>query len=134
MATLIETSLWINFTRARSPQTIKRYIAPYILHPDAHLAEPIVFEMLRHATAAEAKQLMKQFQTLPMLATPPILWMQAAELGQECRRKNFTVSSLDLLIAAIALHHHAEIVTFDGDFQTIAGVSNLQVKLLRRPT
>ena len=87
MVTLIDTSLWIDFTRARSPQTLKLFIAPYILHPDAHLAEPIAFEILRHATAAEARQLTQQFQTLPMLATPPDLWTRAALLGQTCRRK-----------------------------------------------
>ena len=133
MPTLIDTSLWIDFTRTRSPRTIKRFVAPYILHPDAHLAEPIAFEILRHATAAEAKQLTQQFQTLPMLATPPLLWTQATQLGQACRRKNITVGSLDLLIATIALHHGAEVVTFDGDYQAIAGVSKLQVKLLQRP-
>jgi predicted nucleic acid-binding protein len=133
MPTLIDTSLWIDFTRARSPRTIKRFVAPYILHPDAHLAEPITFEILRHATAAETKQLTQQFQTLPMLATPLRLWGQATELGQACRRKNITAGSLDLLIAAIALHHGAEVVTFDADYQKIANVSNLQVKLLQRP-
>ena len=134
MPTLIDTSLWIDFTRTRSPRTLKRFIAPFILDPDAHLAEPIAFEVLRHATPAEAKQLTQQFQTLPMLATPILLWSQATELGQACRQKNITVPSLDLLIAAIALHHGAEVVTFDDDFQKIAGVSKLRVKLLKRPT
>ena len=134
MPTLIDTSLWIDFTRTRSPRTLKRFIAPFILDPDAHLAEPITFEILRHATPAEAKQLTQQFQTLPTLATPSLLWSQAADLGQACRQKNITVRSLDLLIATIALHHSAEVVTFDDDFQKIAGVSNLQVKLLKRPT
>lgn len=134
MATLIDTSLWIDFTRARSPKTLKRFIAPYILDPEAHLAEPIIFEVLRHATAAEAKQLNQQFATLPLLETPPLLWPQAVELGQACRRKNFTVGSLDLLIATIAIHHGVEIVTFDDDFQSIAAISSLRFKLLQRPS
>jgi predicted nucleic acid-binding protein len=133
MAALIDTSLWIDFTRARSPQTLKRFIAPFLLDPEAHLAEPVTFEILRHATPAENKLLIQQFQTLPMLATPPDLWTRAATLGQACRRKNLVVGSLDLLIATIALHHGAEIVTFDDDFQRIAGVSNLRVKLIKRP-
>ena len=134
MPTLIDTSLWVDFTRTRSPRTIKRFIAPFILHPDAHVAEPITFEILRHATAAEAKQLSQQFQMLPLLATPPLLWTEAVGLGQACRQKNISVHSLDLLIATIALHHGAEVVTFDDDFQRIAGVSKLQVKVLKRPT
>ncbi len=129
MPTLIDTSLWIDFTRARSPRKLKQFIAPFILDPDAHLAEPIIFEILRHATPAEAKQLTQQFQTLPLLATPPLLWTQAADLGQACRQKNITVNSLDLLIAAVAIHDGAEVVTFDDDFRKIAGVS----KVLKRP-
>jgi predicted nucleic acid-binding protein len=133
MPTLIDTSLWIDFTRPRSPRALKRFIAPFILHPDAHVAEPITFELLRHATAAEAKQLAAQFQTMRMLSTPSLLWSEAADLGQACRQKNIAVNSLDLLIATIAIHHGAEVVTFDDDFQKIASVSNLQVKLLKRP-
>lgn len=133
MASVIDTSLWIDFTRARSPKSIKRFIAPFILDPDAHLAQPVTFEILRHATSAESRQLSQQFATLPVLPTPPSLWTLAADLGQACRRKNVTVGSLDLLIATIALHHDAEVVTFDGDYERIAGVSGLRVKLLRRP-
>jgi len=133
MPTLIDTSLWVDFTRARSPRTLKRFIVPYILDPDAHLAEPIAFEMLRHATATEAAQLTQQFQTMPLLATPQGLWTEAAKLGQACRQKNLAVSSLDLLIATIALHHAAEVVTFDDDIRRIASVSKLQVKFLKRP-
>jgi predicted nucleic acid-binding protein len=133
MAALIDTSLWIDFTRARSPRTLKRFIAPFILDPEAHVAEPVAFEILRHATATEAKQLTRQFATLPMLPTPEDLWAQAAQIGQACRRKNIEVGSLDLLIATVALHHGAEVVTFDDDFPKIATVSSLQVKLLKRP-
>lgn len=133
MPTLIDTSLWVDFTRTRSSRTIKQFIAPFILDPDAHLAEPIVFEILRHATPAEARQLTQQFATLPVLPTPPQLWMEAVKLGQACRQKNLTVGSLDLLIATVALHHGAELISFDEDFQKIASISNLHVKLLKRP-
>ncbi len=133
MPTLIDTSLWIDFTRLRSPRVLKQFIAPYILDPEAHLAEPITFEVLRHATSAEARQLAQQFQLMPTLATPAQLWSLAADLGQASRQKSISVHSLDLLIATVAIHHGVEVITFDGDFQKIASVSKLQVKLLKRP-
>ena len=43
------------------------------------------------------------------------------------------MASLDLLVAAVALHHKAIVVTFDGDFEAIAAISELQVQRLRRP-
>ena len=50
MAALVDASLWIDFTRVRSPRSLKQFIAPYILAADACLAEPVVYEVMRHAT------------------------------------------------------------------------------------
>lgn len=134
MATLIDTSLWIDFTRARSPRSLKQFIAPYILHPDTKLAEPVVFEILRHATPEESRPLKQQFSTYAVFATPRDLWTQATEMGQVCRQQGFTAGSMDLLIASLAFYHNAEIITFDDDFVTIAKMTGIRVNLLRRPS
>ena len=134
MASIIDGSLWIDFTRARSPVALKKFIAPFILSPEAALAEPVAFEVLRHAIGAEISALQLQFQTMPLLPTPDDLWTAAAILGQACRKKGINAGSLDLLIAQVAIHHDAELITFDVDFQAIAGVSKLRVKLLQRST
>jgi predicted nucleic acid-binding protein len=133
MTTLIDTSLWIDFTRSRSPGSLKQFIAPYILHPEAHIAEPITFEILRHATPKERTPLIRQFQTFPSLATPPDLWTRATALGQLCRDKGQTHGALDLLIASVAQAHNAAIITFDEHFQSLSTITTLRVKLLRRP-
>ncbi len=134
MPLLIDTSLWIDFTRAKSPLPLKQFIKPHILHPEAHLAEPVTFEVLRYATPEENRLLTRQFQTFPVLTTPADLWKRAAELGQSCRKHGLNMGSIDLLIAAVALHHQATLVTFDDDFDLIASVSPLDVKLLSRPS
>jgi predicted nucleic acid-binding protein len=72
-------------------------------------------------------------RTLPLLPTPANVWQQAIELGQACRRIGRTVLSLDLLVAAVALHHNAELVSFDADFDAIASVSALRLNRLTRP-
>ncbi len=133
MARLIDTSLWIDLTRARSPRALKSFIAPHVNDPAACLAEPIVFELLRSATDREAEQLTRQFENMPLLATPDDLWSRGVELGRACRRAGLTAGSLDLLIAAVALYHGAELVTFDAAFQKIGDVSGLRADLLDRP-
>jgi hypothetical protein len=133
MTLLLDTSLWIDFTRTRSPVALKQCIAPYVLYPAAHLAEPVRFEVLRTARPEEARLLEAQFDTLPMLPTPADLWQQAINFGQACRQIGRTVLSLDLLIAAIAVHHNAELVSFDADFEVIASVSALRLNRLTRP-
>jgi len=133
MTLLLDTSLWIDFTRTRGPVALKQCIAPYVLDPAAHLAEPVRFEVLRAARPQEARLLEAQFDTVPMLPTPADLWQQAINLGQACRQIGRTVLSLDLLIAAVALHHNAKLVSFDADFETIASVSALRLNRLTRP-
>jgi predicted nucleic acid-binding protein len=134
MVTLPDTSLWVDFTRAKSPRRLKQFIAPYLLHPTAHLAEPIVFEILRHATPQEVGPLTRQFETLPVLSTPVDLWARATTLGQTCRRQGHTAGAMDLLIAVVALAHEATIVTLDADLDRIGVLAGLQVELLTRPT
>ncbi len=133
MSLLLDTSLWIDFTRARSPATLKQFIAPFVLDPAAHLAEPVRFELLRSARPDETRQLEAQFATLPMLPTPPDLWQRAIDLGQACRQIGRTVLSLDLQVAAVALHHNAVLVSFDTDVEAIAAVSELRLQRLERP-
>ncbi|MES2982677.1 MAG: PIN domain-containing protein [Verrucomicrobiota bacterium] len=130
MARLIETSLWIDFTRANTPTTKKLAIQPWILDPEACLCEPVAFEVLRHATPKERKNIEAQFATLPLLATPPQLWRDAARLGQRCRDKGLNAGSLDLIIAALAIHHNAELITSDADYAAIAKFSDLRIQLL----
>ena len=133
MARLIETSLWVDFTRTKTPPELKAEIQRCILDPEACLCEPIAFEVLRHATAKERPMIEAQFATLPLLPTPTHLWHHAARLGQACRDQGFTAGSLDLVIAALALHHDAELVTFDSDYASIRRASPLRVTLLTRP-
>ena len=133
MAALIDSSLWIDFIRSRSPRALKEFIAPYVLAPDAAVAEPIVFEVLRHALDDEIPAVSAQLNAMPMLQTPEDLWTRAAVLGQRCRKKGITAGSIDLLIVTVAIHHDAELVTFDVDFQVIAKACDLRIKLLQRP-
>jgi predicted nucleic acid-binding protein len=134
MPALIDSSLWIDFTRARSPRPLKQFIATHILSPHAVLAEPIAYEVLRFATDEETRLLRAQFRLMPLLPTPDDLWDRAATLGQHCRKTGISPGSLDLLIAQVAIHHDAELITFDADFEAIAKASDLRVKLLHWPT
>jgi predicted nucleic acid-binding protein len=97
--------------------------------------QPIAFEVLRYATAEEKRFFDAQFRTmvLLLLPSPATLWIEAAILGQRCREHGLTPGSLDLLIATVAMHHGADLLTFDSDFEQIARVSSLQVTHLRRP-
>jgi predicted nucleic acid-binding protein len=133
VALLLDANLWIGLIRVKSPLRLKELIAPSVADPRACLAEPIVFEVLRGATDVEARRLAEYFETLPILANPAALWSDGVELGRQCMQKGISPGSIDLLISVIALHHAAELVTFDEGFSQIAKVSDLQIKLLKYP-
>jgi len=132
MARLIESSLWVDFTRRRTPPELKARIHPWILDPLAVVCEPVMFEVLWHATPDERPKILAQFATMPVLPPPPRFWGVATHLGQTCRDNGLTPGSMDLLIATIAIQHDAELVTFDTDFAHIAKVTPLKVRLLHR--
>ena len=98
------------------------------------LAEPVIFEVLRYATDVELPQLRQQFSLLPTVSTPANLWDHAADLGRSCRKQGVTAGAMDLLIASVAVIYGLELLTFDADFQNIASLSSLQLKVLARPT
>jgi len=113
---------------------VRSQIRTIISDPHVSLSEPIVFEVLRHASEHEAARMRRVFAELPVLSTPLNLWSLAIELGQRCRRAGIVAGPLDLLIATVAIHHEAELVTFDWGFQRIASVSALRVNVIERPT
>ena len=89
--------------------------------------------MLRFATPPEVQILNQFFSTIHVLSTPADIWSKAAIIGQACKANGFTIQSLDLIIAAIAIHYQAVVVTFDADYAQIAKVTQLQVNVLIRP-
>lgn len=48
--------------------------------------------------------------------------LTAARLGGECLKRGAQVGSMDLVIAATALHHRCAVLTRDPDFGRIPGV------------
>jgi predicted nucleic acid-binding protein len=69
------------------------------------------------------------------LLTFPILslngaesYIAAAELYRKCRKKGLTIrSTVDLLIAQIALEHHTALLHNDRDFDALAQVCDLKM-------
>jgi predicted nucleic acid-binding protein len=56
--------------------------------------------------------------------------LDPATLADHINRSDLSV---DLLVAAVALHHNAVLVSFDADFNAIASVSALRLHRLTRP-
>jgi predicted nucleic acid-binding protein len=132
MGTLIDSTLWVEYFRARTPLRVKQQVIPFIDDPEAALCEPVRFEILSGALRRERRIIEETFETMPLLAAPSDLWKQSTLLGQRCVDRGVQPRSLDLLIAVICIHHDGQLVTFDTHFAHIAKLSPLNLRLLTR--
>jgi len=133
MAKLVDSSIWIDLIRRKSPTILKGFIDKIIDDPEIVVAEPVIFEVLVYASEDEGRKARRAFETLDVLPTPANLWAGAVNLGQRCRAEGVTPGPFDVVIAALAIHHDVELLTFDAGFNHIAKHSRLKVSMLSRP-
>ncbi len=132
MDQVIDSSVWIDYLRTGTAEPVRRIADAVINDPQAVLCEQVVFELRRGASKKERQVLLKQLSTIPVLSTPSTLWTEAWRLGETATDSGLLLPSLDLLIAAVCIHHGVVLTTFDSHFLRLAKVSRLQVNLLSR--
>lgn len=132
MEALIDTCVWVDFFRPKTPAWIRAMASAAINRPDAVICEPVRLELLRGVPAGSESRPARFLATLPLLPTPRELWSEALRHAQACTKGGLTPSTIDLLIATVAVHHRACLVTFDEDFVRMAAHLPLQVEYLDR--
>lgn len=130
VAHLVDTSVWIDWLRGAETVEVG-WLTDAIVN-DVAIVVPglVVTEVLRGvASEHEARRLE---YLLGRFDPPPSLddrdYRDAARLYRHCRAKGVTIAStVDCLIAQLAIRHRLELVTRDHDFRAIAGVAPLKV-------
>lgn len=133
MGQVIDTCVWIDSLRQGTPEANRQIANAALLQSGSLLCEPVRFELLHGALPRERPALLRRLETMPKLSTPQVLWQDAAELGTIAIDAGLRLRSLDLLIAALCIHHGAGLTTFDDQFSLLAKHCKLQVELLVRP-
>ena len=82
---------------------------------------PIVrLELWNGAGGDREKKALRDFERLlPELAIDDAVWRGAYELARKARSAGVTIPATDLLIAACANHHDAELEHSDSDFEQL---------------
>lgn len=132
MATLIDTSVWIDAFHSSTPTAIKVVATAAINRPDALLCEPVHLEFFRGIPDRDLARAQRFLATVPMLHTPASLWREALTMLRSCAKKGATINTLDALIAVIALKHDATVATFDEDFLMLQKYCGVAVEFLSR--
>jgi predicted nucleic acid-binding protein len=122
---LVDSSVWIDFfspAPRRAGKELHRLIAD--AEPFA-LAGVVVAEILQGLTR-DVSRIERYLSMWEMLEPRGFAtYREAAAIFRLGRSRGITLSTIDTLIAAIALEHRAAVFTLDKDFARIARLTNL---------
>jgi predicted nucleic acid-binding protein len=117
--TLIDTSAWIEFFRARGDAALKSRVADLISFGEAAYTCPIRFELFLGASPKELKDLRAGLGFAPRLTLTPQHWDVAANLGAKLRSAGHSMPASDLLIATVAHEEELPLLARDQHFVVI---------------
>jgi len=122
---LVDTSVWIETLAGRPGYDMRPEDMPRIV-----TCAPVAQELLQGLKpGAESDIFRLSFLALPVLGDPISLstFLSAADIYRQGRRKGYTIrSTVDCLIAAIALEHKVAVWHRDRDFTAIAKFTALE--------
>lgn len=123
---LVDTSVWIALLNGKRGRKIR---ADSILQ--FVTCGPVAQEVVQGLRASEwTRSFRETFNEIPRLGDPLSfdIFLQAAEIYSSGRSKGYTIrSSIDCLIAAIAIQNDVPVWHQDRDFTTIAKFTRLRV-------
>jgi predicted nucleic acid-binding protein len=124
---LVDSSVWIDFLSS-SPGTAGAELRRLIEQAEPlALAGVIVTEVLQGLT--QDASVIERFLGMWELLEPRgfSTYREAAAIFRVARAKGISLTTIDSLIAAIALEHRATVFTLDKDFSRIARISALSL-------
>ncbi len=120
---LVDTSSWIHFLRPDGNAAVRARVERALKDGDACWCPIVSLELWNGAGGERERAVLRQFErVLAALAIDEAVWSLARSLAREARRRGITMPATDLLIAACARHHGAELETADADFDLLEGV------------
>ena len=121
---LIDTSSWIHFLRPDGDSAVRARVDGLLRAGTAAWCSLVRLELWNGAGGERERKVLREFERLvPELAVTAEVWNEACELARRCRAGGVTVPATDLLVAACARHHGAQLEQSDGDLEEIARVS-----------
>jgi predicted nucleic acid-binding protein len=125
---LVDSSVWVALLRGGDP-TLSARLSHAAGVQRLASCDPVALELLAGASASSLPTVESLVNSLaPLKVEPALDFRAAAALYRSARSAGFTVRSLmDCLIAAVAIRHGVALVHRDRDFDSLAGVSALEV-------
>ena len=124
MNVLVDTSVWSLALRRDAPPDIKEtHILARCLerHDILFSTALIVQELLQGFRGPKHRErLIEYFSALPLIVPELQDYVEAATLQTTCRRKGIQITTIDALLAQLAIGHDLDFLTTDRDFTLMA--------------
>ncbi len=125
---LVDTSAWICFFARKDFSEIKEIVSHLLDENRAAVAGPVLVELIQGARTEKERDFLKnRIEGLHWLTVTDMHWHEAADLSFGWRRKGVTVSTVDALLAVVALSYDCSLLHKDSDFDLLARHSALRV-------
>ena len=126
---LVDSSVWIEYYRAKGDARYKRWVAEAIRQDQAAVNAVVAAEILTFTRdRGQYETVAADFSAFHWTAVDRTVGLRASDLGFRLRRNGVTVPATDLLIFASALEAGAELMHHDGHFASIAKLAPLSLR------
>lgn len=120
---LVDTSSWIHLLRPRGDAAARGRVVAALQAGHACWCAQVRLELWNGASGMQEKKALRDFERLlPELAITDAVWALACDLARKARAAGISVPATDLLIAACARHHGAELEHCDSDFDLLCKI------------
>ena len=118
--TLVDTSSWVEALRRDGREEVRARVEALLMQGDAVACDMVWLELWAGARGGtEKRRLAEMERVIPCLPTTEGVWQKARELARACRSAGSTVPATDLLVAACACVHGADLEHCDEHFGLI---------------
>jgi predicted nucleic acid-binding protein len=127
---LVDSSVWIDFL-GNSPGTAARELRRMIAEAEPFALTGIVVAEVLQGLARDAGRIERLLSQWPLLEPRGFsTYREAAAIFRLARAKGIALTTIDSLIAAVALENGAAVFTLDKDFARIALLTRLPLYAL----
>lgn len=126
---LVDTSAWIDAFRSDGDQSIRDAVSRVTADGIAVLCDLVRLELWNGARGTAERRMLRELENeLECLPTTDQVWQGAITLASACRKRGWTVPATDLLVAACAEHHSADLLHHDAHFDQIVSATKTPVR------
>ena len=120
---LVDSSSWIHFLRPNGDPVVRSRVEAALTSGEACWCPLVRLELWNGAAGDREKKILRDFEDVLLeLAIDDDVWAGAYELARRARSAGVSVPATDILIAASARRHGAELETADSDFERLAAL------------